>query len=125
MARRRVDHHGPYEHASTLKLIESTFGLNSLTARDANARDLGLVLRRERRHPVDQGVIPTSAEVPGPANDAAAVCSASSVQSVSPDPVGTHQHGLAEAHVLHRSGFPTGADMAGLGKELRKNPPRG
>jgi phospholipase C len=35
LADRRVDHHGPYDHTSTLKLIESTFGLPSLTARDA------------------------------------------------------------------------------------------
>jgi len=57
--------------------------MHSLTARDANAEDLGLVLRRERRRSVDPGVIPTSSQVPGPANDAAAVCSASSVQSTS------------------------------------------
>jgi phospholipase C len=122
LAPARVDHHGPYEHASTLKLIESTFGLPALTARDANANDLGRVLRRELRHPVRPGVIPTSADVPGPASDAAAVCSASSVQSVSPDPVRRHKHGLAESHVLHRSGYPTGSGMAGFGKELRKNP---
>jgi phospholipase C len=123
LAPARVEHHGPFDHASTLKLIESTFGLQSMTARDANARDLGRVLRRERRHPVSPGAIPTSAEVSGPADGAAAVCNASSVQSVSPDPVRRHKHGLAEAHVLHRPGYPTGAGMAGLGKELRKNPP--
>jgi len=32
----RVIHEGPYEHTSTLAMIESTFGLNPLTARDAN-----------------------------------------------------------------------------------------
>jgi phospholipase C len=87
LAPARVVHHGPFEHTSTLKLIESTFGLNPLTARDANARDLGRVLLREPRHPVPAGTIPTSGQVPGPANDAAAVCSATSVRSVSPDPV--------------------------------------
>src|SRR5262245_50621940 len=97
LAQARVVHDGPYEHASTLKMIESTFGLRALTARDANAHDLGRVLRRERRHPVKPGVIPTSAQVPGPANGAAAVCNASSVQSVSPDPVRRHRHSLAEA----------------------------
>jgi phospholipase C len=30
LARRQVVHHGPFEHASTLKLIETTFGLHSL-----------------------------------------------------------------------------------------------
>jgi phospholipase C len=116
----RVEHHGPFDHTSTLKMIESTFGLHSMTARDANANDLGRVLRRERRHPVKPGVIPTSDEVPGPANGAAAVCNASSVQSVSPDPVRRHKHGFAEAHVLHKPGYPTGAGMVGFGKEFRK-----
>jgi phospholipase C len=116
----RVVNQGPFEHTSTLKLIESTFGLQSLTARDANTENLGDVLRRERRRPVPTGVIPTSAEVPGPANDAAAVCSASSVQSVAPDPVRRHGLNFAESHVLHKPGFPTGSGMAGFGKEFRK-----
>ena len=57
----RVVHHGPFEHTSTLKLIESTFGLQPLTARDANAENLGQVLRPRpaapgpgRRHPDQQ-----------------------------------------------------------------------
>jgi phospholipase C len=123
LAPAQVVHRGPFEHTSTLKLIESTFGLQSLTARDANAQNLGDVLRHERRRPVPPGVIPTSSEVPGPANDAAAVCSAASVQSVSPPPVRTGRHNYAEAHVLHRSGYPTGSGMVGLGKEFRKNQP--
>ena len=57
--------------------------------------------RRERQQPrrgaastaprqrVPAGAIPTSGQVPGPANDAAAVCSAASVQSVSPAPAGS------------------------------------
>ncbi len=114
----RVVHHGPFEHTSTLRLVESTFGLRSLTARDANTEDIGQVLRRERRPAVPPGVIPVSSDVPGPASDAAAVCSASSVQSVSPAPVGRHQ--FAEAHVLHKPGFPTGAGMVGFGQEFRK-----
>src|SRR6266702_2640093 len=114
----RVVHHGPFEHTSTLRLVESAFGLRSLTARDANTEDIGQVLRRERRPAVPPGVIPVSSDVPGPASDAAAVCSASSVQSVSPAPVGRHQ--FAEAHVLHKPGFPTGAGMVGFGQEFRK-----
>ena len=39
--------------------------MHSLTAKDANAEDLGLVVRRERRRSVDPGVIPTSSEQPG------------------------------------------------------------
>jgi hypothetical protein len=96
--------------------------LHSLTARDANARNLGEVLDdRPHHHQVEPGDIPTSDEVPGPANGAAAVCSASSVQSVSPAPVSRH-HGdhSALVHPLARSGWPTGSGMAGLGKELKK-----
>jgi phospholipase C len=119
LAAARVAHHGPFEHASTLKLIESTFGLAPLTARDANALDLGQVLER---HPREHGrpvVVPRSSEVPGPANDAAAVCSAASVQSVSPSPV---HHGKfdGEQRIVPRSGWPTGSGMAGFGRTLKK-----
>ena len=40
------------------------------------------------------------------------------------------RHGFAEAHVLHKPGYPTGSGMAGFGKEFRKgtatpaSPPR-
>jgi phospholipase C len=64
LAPARVVHHGPYEHTSTLKLIETTFGLQSMTARDANALNLGDVLERAPCHRVNGGTIPTSAEVP-------------------------------------------------------------
>jgi phospholipase C len=119
LAHRRVVHEGPFEHCSTLKLIENTFGLQSLTARDANALDLGMVLHSHPRPAVPPGVIPTSSQVPGPANDAAAVCSASSVQSVSPPPV---QSGRGKgSHPRYvRSGWPTGSGMAGFGSEYRK-----
>ncbi|MGO8958608.1 MAG: alkaline phosphatase family protein [Streptosporangiaceae bacterium] len=120
LARPRVVHHGPFEHTSTLALIESTFGLRSLTARDANARNLGEVLHHERHRPVPADVIPTSDQVPGPANDAAAICSASSVQSVSPDPLHGHER-TAEARMLSRSGYPTGSGMAGFGQQYRKD----
>jgi phospholipase C len=78
---------GPFEHTSTLALIESTFGLNSLTARDANTQNLDRVLLATPRRPVASGTVPTSGEVPGPVNGAAAICSVTSVQSVSPAPV--------------------------------------
>src|SRR5262249_28362811 len=115
----RVVNHGPFEHTSTLKLIERTFGLNSLTARDRNALDLGLVLERRARRPVPAGAIPTSAEVPGPANDAAAVCSASSVQSVSPQPVRRGKPRLPYAPVIATSGTPSGAGMVAFGQQMR------
>jgi phospholipase C len=120
LARRRVVHRGPYEHSSTLKLIESAFGLHSLTARDANARDLGEVLERHPRNEVPAGAIPTSSQVLGPVSDAAAICSADSVQSVSPAPV---RHGKRPEHapVLSRSGVPSGAGMVNFGREFRRN----
>ncbi len=93
-------HAGPFEHTSTLKLIESTFGLQSLTARDAHAQNLAEVLdqyvRQQgpgRRHPHQRQVL-------GPVNDPAAICGADSVQSVSPGPV--------------RKGKPPGAPAAVL-----------
>ena len=120
LAAGRVVHHGPFEHTSTLKLIESTFGLQPLTARDANAENLGQVLRPPRRR-VPAGVIPTSAQVLGPANDAAAVCSATSVQSVSPEPVRRSARATSRHAVLPQSGSPTGSGMVGLGRQLHKH----
>jgi phospholipase C len=104
---RRVVHQGPFEHSSSLALIESTFGLHPLTARDRNARNLRDVLLP---FPVPTPVavrpsaIPTSSDVIGPAIsppsesllqvltgtaafDPADICSGDSVQSVSPAPV--------------------------------------
>jgi phospholipase C len=119
LASPRVVHHGPFEHASTLKLIESTFGLSPLTARDANAKNLGDVLSREARRPVPPAAIPASSEVPGPASDAAAVCGIHSVQSVSPPPA-HHGHHPPDSHVLPQSGSPTGAGMVGFGRKYRQ-----
>ena len=119
LAPARVVKHGPFEHTSTLKMIESTFGLNPLTARDANALDLGQVLDHHPRRPVPAGAIPTSAEVPGPVSDAAAVCGIHSVQSVSPAAVeiGPRRYGLEVA--------PQSAGMDVLGRELRKKNAQG
>jgi phospholipase C len=108
-----VIHDGPFEHASTLKLIESTFGLQPLTARDANAVNLADILLGRPFDQVQPDAIPTSSQVPGPASDADAVCSAASVQSVSPVPVRVGKHPPHAQH-LHSSGFPTGSGMAGL-----------
>jgi phospholipase C len=114
-----VIHHGPFEHASTLKLIESTFGLQPLTARDAHAEDLGLVLERHPGHRFRQPQIPTSSQVLGPVSDPAAICSADSVQSVSPEPL-QRGHRKPGTRVLPQSGSPTGAGMAGFGQEYRQ-----
>jgi len=122
LAPARVVHHGPFEHTSTLKMIENTFGLTPLSARDRTALDLGVVLDRHPHHPVPAGAIPTSAEVPVPANDAAAVCSASSVQSVSPPPVRHGQPRLPYVPVIATSGHPSGSGMAAFGKQKRDQP---
>lgn len=103
-----VVHHGPFEHTSTLRLIESTFGLPPLTARDAHAEDLGRVLRRTPRRPVPAGAVPRSTQVLGPVDAPAAMCGAGSVQSVSPAPVSRRRH-AARAVTPARSGWPTGS----------------
>src|SRR5215471_2104620 len=119
LAAARVAHSGPFEHTSTLKMIDSTFGLHPLTARDANAMDLHQVLNRKVGQPVPASAIPTSSQVPGPADDAAAVCSAASVQSTSPNPVAKGKKD-ADARVLPQSGYPTGTGMAGLARHYQK-----
>jgi phospholipase C len=111
---RQVVHDGPFEHCSALKLIESTFGLQSLTARDANALDLGAVLRSGPRQRVLQDAIPTSSQVPGPANGAAAVCSSASVQSVSPPPALSGE-APGNPPPYARPGWPTGSGMSAFG----------
>jgi phospholipase C len=123
LARRRVIHDGPFEHTSTLKMIESTFGLHPLTARDAHAVDLRQVLRHEARHPVPPGLIPASSQVPGPATDAAAACSAASIQSVSPAPVSKGKT-KPEVPPLLQSGYPTRTGMGELARRYRKRTTR-
>ena len=113
LARPGVVHAGPFEHTSTLRLIESTFGLQPLTARDANAMDLRQVLAGARTgSPVPESAIPTSSQVPGPTSDTAAVCSAASVQSASPPPTSN-----GNKHAAHRvvagPAYPTGAGLGG------------
>jgi len=122
-ASRRVVHDGPFEHTSTLKMIESTFGLHSLTARDANAVDLRRVLHHEARHRVPPGLIPASSQVPGPATDAAAVCSAASVPSVSPSPASKGKR-KPEAPVLPQPGHPTRTGMGELAQRYSKGTTR-
>jgi phospholipase C len=119
LAPRQVEHRGPYEHTSTLKLIESTFGLHPITARDAHALNLGRVLDRHPRHPVPAGAIPTSSQVLGPVSDAAAICSADSVQSVSPAPVRRGKPPV-QAPPLSPSGVPSGAGMVEFGRRYRR-----
>jgi phospholipase C len=120
LAPARVVHHGPFEHTSTLKLIESTFGLRSLTARDAHAQNLGQVLERSPRRPVPAGAIPSSGQVLGPVSDAAAVCSAGSVPSVSPAPVHAGRR-PADAPASSLPGTPWAAGMAEFSRRYRKS----
>ena len=114
-----IEHRGPYEHSSTLKLIESTFGLHPITARETHALDLGRVLDRHPRRPAPAGAIPTSSQVLGPVSDAAAICSADSAQSVSPAPVRRGKR-PAQAPPLSPSGVPSGAGMVEFGRRYRQ-----
>ena len=110
----QVVHNGPFEHTSTLALIESTFGLTPLTARDTNAQNLDqILLAAPVASPVDPTTVPTSSDVNGPAIsapsetlvsilegtgnfDPAAQCGETSVQSVSPAAVSGPGSGLPE-----------------------------
>src|SRR5215470_7104177 len=123
-ARARVASAGPFEHTSSLRMIESTFGLQPLTARDANARDLRQVVRHGLRSPVPAGAIPTSSQVPGPDSDAAAFCSAASVQSVSPPPVSKGKHHAA-AHATVQPADRPGRGMGALARQYTKSTTRG
>ncbi|HMC41267.1 MAG TPA: alkaline phosphatase family protein [Acidimicrobiales bacterium] len=80
---------GPYEHTSSLAMIQSLWGLKPMTARDANANNLLNALDLSTRSKDDpRAKIPTSADVGGPAVGAAAACGTPlSAASVSPDPV--------------------------------------
>jgi phospholipase C len=113
-----VVHAGPFEHTSTLKLIESTFGLNPLTKRDTTANNLGQVLLRQPRSPVAPGTIPTSSQVMGPVTGAEAACSAGSVQSVSPPPLAVHVQ-LMPASAAPGAPAASGAGMVQFGRAYR------
>jgi phospholipase C len=130
----QVVHAGPFEHCSSLALIESTFGLTPLTARDQHARNLGEILLPRPvppRFAVPPSAIPTSADVIGPAIsppsesllqvlegtaefDPAAICGADSVQSVSPEPVNRHRHRQAFG------GIPGLTGTSGMSELMRK-----
>ena len=131
----QVVHDGPFEHDSSLALIESTFGLNPLTARDRHARNLSeflLPAPLPRRLAVPPASIPTSSDVIGPAisppsesllevlegtaaYDPADICSADSVQSVSPDPVNHPRHPQTFGGIPGLTGT---AGMADLSRNL-------
>jgi len=81
--------------------------------------DLAQVLQRKPGTPVPQTAIPTSSQVPGPATDAAAFCSAASVQSVSPLPASRHG-GVTVPAVSPSAGGPTATAMGGLARRYRK-----
>lgn len=83
----QVVHDGPFEHTSTLAMIESAFGLKPLTARDANALNLGQVLCTTKRTDDPSSLVPVSSAVPGPATGAVAACSVTSTPSVPPSPL--------------------------------------
>jgi phospholipase C len=129
----RVVHEGPFEHDSSLALIESTFGLSPLTARDRHARNLSELLLPSpvpSRLAVRPSSIPTSSDVIGPAisppsesllqvlegtaaYDPADICSADSVQSVSPEPVNHPSHPQTFGGIPGLKGTSGMADLSG------------
>jgi phospholipase C len=133
----QVGHAGPFEHCSSLALIESTFGLTPLTARDRHARNLREVLLPHPvpgRFAVNPSRIPTSSDVIGPAIsppsesllqvlegtaefDPAALCSGDSVQSVSPEPVNHPRRPQAFGGI---SGLTGTAGMSDLARKQRR-----
>jgi phospholipase C len=140
---RHVVHQGPFEHCSSLALIESTFGLTPLTARDRHALNLREFLLPHPvpgRLAVDPSRIPTSSDVIGPAIsppsesllqvltgtaefDPAAICSDDSVQSVSPEPVNHPRHPQTFGGIPGLTGTSGMSDL--LGKQRRTNLRRG
>ena len=149
----RVVHAGPFEHSSSLALIESTFGLNPLTARDKHARNIADILLPApvpAHKAVKPTAIPASSDVIGPpisppsesllevltgtaSFDPAAICSADSVQSVSPAPVNHPPHPQTFGHIpglhgtaLHVRPLPLERAQAGLiTRHARPGPPSG
>ena len=131
-------HEGPFEHSSSLALIESTFGLNPLTARDKHARNIADILLPEpvpAHRAVRPSAIPASSDVIGPAIsppsesllevltgtasfDPAAICSAGSVQSVSPAPVNHPRQPQTFGHIPGLTGT---AGMSDLYRSYRSN----
>jgi phospholipase C len=127
----RLVHAGPFQHCSSLALIESTFGLQPLTARDKYARNLQELLLPHpvpRQIAVPPAAIPTSSEVIGPAIsppsesllqvllgtaefDPGAMCAADSVQSVSPPPVNFRPHPPKSGAIPGLSGTAGLADL--------------
>lgn len=61
----RVDHSGPYEHCSVLKMIEWRWGLEPMTVRDANANNIAAALDfTQRRDPITlPSFTPTPAQI--------------------------------------------------------------
>lgn len=85
----RVVSGGPFEHTSSLAMIQALFGLHHITARDAHAVNLMDALPlRHRRTDDPSSLIPTALAVAGPAVGVAAACDLpTATRSQSPAPV--------------------------------------
>src|SRR6202046_5642864 len=128
---RRVVHQGPFEHSSSLALIESPSALHPLAARDKHARNLAEVLLPApvpARIKPPPSAIPTSSDVIGPAIsppsesllqvltgpaafDPADICSGDSVPSVSPAPVNHPPHPQTFGGIAGLTGTSGMADL--------------
>jgi hypothetical protein len=76
----KVVHAGPYEHTSVLKMIEWRWGLDPLTARDANAKNLAEVLDFS----LARTDLPT---IPQPTDFVSVACGPTSVAKSPPAPI--------------------------------------
>jgi phospholipase C len=120
---------GPYEHASTLCMIESLFGLDPIytdpttgdKTRDGYAKNLQAVLSTTARTDDPSTSIPRSSAVLGPVTGAAAACLPTSQVSVSPAAV-SPPPGLPEfsTPVEVPVGLAGTAGLAALGVRMRR-----
>jgi phospholipase C len=128
-APRQIVSDGPYEHASTLCMIESLFGLDPIytdpttgdKTRDGYARNLQAVLSTTARTDDPSTSIPRSTDVLGPVTGAAAACLPTSQVSVSPA-AASPPAGLPEfsAPVEVPVGLAGTAGLAALGVRMRR-----
>ncbi len=121
LARPRVIHHGPFEHTSTLKLIETTFGLQSHDRAGRQhaeprrgAGQASALARPGRRDPDEQRGARPGQRRRGRVQRRERPVGLAAARAVMATRLSTSTR-------YSRSGWPTGSGMAGLGDELRKN----
>jgi phospholipase C len=124
-----VHSEGPYEHASTLAMIESLFGLQPVhtdaatgaKTRDGYSTNLRNALNPLPRSDDPSASIPRSTDIPGPLTGLAAACGVTSVQAAPPAAVGPApslpEFGMSPAIPL---GAVATAGLAALGYRMKR-----